>query len=221
MATLVLEKKFLADNGLWNLTLSKFSPTGKLLDSIMVNSGQPWSQLFLKAGQGLPSNYAPIEEGTYDIGPLEWAVDGDFNQSFKPGIGPIWVSIEPSSGNPTRRSAFGFHLDENRGTSPGSAGCVVFKNIADLKKFVAWFDQDPPKKLIVYWKIGNKPDSLENLNNHVFKLFYHDNKLSVVKDKDNKDFAFVKIFVNNGKLGLVLDHTDVEVISATVQINYK
>lgn len=223
---LVLEKHALSSNGLWDLTLTRYTFAGKKLGNLSVNSGQPWAQIFLKAGGGLPSNYAPLEEGEYLLGPLEWAGEArEYIASWGDGLGPLWVSIDPAPNNHTRRSALGFHLDANRDTSPGSAGCVVLKTLHDLKTFVGWFydSQGAPSKLIVNWGFKTvsygavKPDNTEKL-----KVFFTEGKDPVVYLNDQKRaHTMFKVFVNDTAMGLVISNKQVRPVQVQALLLFR
>ena len=232
--TLVLEKKNLSSNGLWDLSLKRYSSTGYLLDEITVNSGQPWNQVFQRAGAGLPGNYAPIEEGEWTLGSLEWAgAPGNLNASWGPGLGPTWVSIERGPNNQSRRADFGIHLDANRSTSPGSAGCVVAKNLEDLQHIIRWFEDTQygaPNRLIVNWKLGTvntvKAENVKAVTYKHYKVFANmkdGNQKITVYDGDKKSqTSLVKIFANSGtegmKLGVVINNKDIDWTSVTLDV---
>jgi N-acetylmuramoyl-L-alanine amidase/uncharacterized protein YraI len=124
------------------------------IETIKVVSGVPSRQDFETGGShNVPNSLKPLPQGDYSVQPLiDWAGGkGNYNASFGPGLGPVWVPITPKFQTP--RGDFGFHLDKNRTGSPGSAGCIVFTTDSDLRRFVAWFD-DPeiaPKSLTVDW----------------------------------------------------------------------
>ena len=120
----------------------------------LVVSGQGYAQNFRKPENTLsyPGNMEPIPQGDYSIGLIEFANGKDnYTGSWGPGLGPVWVALTAQF--PDDRSAFGFHLDMNIVTSPGSAGCVVFSSVADLKSFVNALRIHDPKKLSVNWGI--------------------------------------------------------------------
>jgi len=223
-----LEKKTQsATEGLVPLTLSLFSSSNKKLGSLVVNSGQGWNQTFLQAGKGMPTNYAPIEEGIYDLGKLEWAgKKGNYSATFGPGLGPVWVSIEPAAGNITRRSAFGIHLDANRDVSPGSMGCVVARSQEDLETIVSWFSgkYPAPERLYVNWGLGTvkMPGTSEEVSKvHRFKLFAHSGKVSAVKDGEPARWSLVKLFMNNRQLACNLNYEEVDLEAAEIKLSYK
>jgi N-acetylmuramoyl-L-alanine amidase len=124
------------------------------IESINVVSGIPSKQNFETGSpHNQPGCCQPLPQGKYSVqNHIDWAGgEGNYNASFGQGLGPVWVPIEPLFNTPRR--GFGFHLDSNRINSPGSKGCIVFTTLADLKRFVCWFD-DPetaPKSLTVDW----------------------------------------------------------------------
>jgi len=229
MATiLVLEKtNKINNNNLVDLVLTRYSEQGKKLSSLVINSGQGYNQTFLKAGQGVPSNYAPVEEGYYDLGPLEWAGGkNNYNALFPAGIsiGPIWVDILPSIGNPTRRSAIGIHLDGNRDVAPGTMGCLGIKTLSDLKILTSWWDDayGDPTKLIVDWGLGTvKKVFIPENDINKLKIFYHSSKLSSFLNDRPKQWSLVKLMQNNGKIGGVINYDEVDLLSVELKVVYK
>lgn len=141
--------------GLWTLNLDcwqrqgeKFAHIGRLI----VNSGQPFAQRFRTLDHQVAGEYEPLPEAVYTPGPLEWASGkwGDSRALFPAVQSPIWATIYGPR-------AIGFHLDGNRGTSPGSAACVVFRTNADMHTYVEWHEGDPYKfsSLWVNWDLGS------------------------------------------------------------------
>ena len=134
---------------------------GNKKESWLVNSGQPHRQTLMAYAN--PKSYSgdmrPIPEGVYNVGPLEFK-GGKFDWvgSWGPGLGDFWARISYAKGE-TTRSAFGFHWDENRGSSPGSAGCVVFATKADVESFVVAMRKYDPPQLIVDYGFGTVPSS--------------------------------------------------------------
>lgn len=111
-------------------------------------SGQPWAQVFQPGGAtSVPGSMMPLPGGDYSIGPIEFAGGKDnYSASFGEGLGPCWVGLEPRF--KTRRSAFGAHLDSG---AYGTAGCLGFRNVDELKSFVAALRKFDPKVLRVAW----------------------------------------------------------------------
>lgn len=102
--------------------------------------------------RSVPGNLEPIPQGRYRIGSIEFANGKDnYEGSFGAGLGPVWVSLDAEFSDD--RGAFGFHQDHNIGSSPGSAGCVVFRDLGDLKRFVAALRKHDCKVLDVNWNL--------------------------------------------------------------------
>lgn len=102
--------------------------------------------------RSFPGNLEPIPQGRYKIGDIVFANGKDnYEGSFGNGLGPVWVGLDAEFSDD--RGAFGFHLDANIGSSPGSAGCVVFRDLGDPKRFVAALRKHNPKVLHVNWKL--------------------------------------------------------------------
>lgn len=100
--------------------------------------------------RSVPGNLEPIPQGRYRIGSIEFANGKDnYEGSFGAGLGPVWVSLDAEFSDD--RGAFGCHLDSNLAASPGSAGCVVFRDLSDLKRFVAALRKHNPRVLSVEW----------------------------------------------------------------------
>ena len=156
-------KKF-DTNGLRILCLD-FYKDGKLEGRIPAFSGITTTQAswcFQQAKDSPPELCMPIPEGLYHLPgaqgapdvTLEWAqgrVD-DYTTSWGPGLGPLWVQLEFQG--ETARDFLGMHLDAG---GPGSAGCVVFRDIDALKDFVAAMRKVDPRKLYVDWGLGSCP----------------------------------------------------------------
>lgn len=120
------------------------------LGRITVNSGAPGAQVFRTLVNERKGQLEPCPEGVFNLGPLEWAGGkGNYDAQFPQIQSPIWVMIDP-------RRAIGFHLDGNRRTAPGSAGCLVFKTVDDMKKFVNWYNgYGAFQQLICNWGLGS------------------------------------------------------------------
>lgn len=119
-----------------------------------VNSGARGAQALrtYRDPQSRPGNLEPIPEAEYGLGSIEWAGGaGNWSTSWGPGLGPVWISIfDPGGG----RGEFGIHLDANRESSPGSAGCVVFATRARMETFLAAFAEFRPAELVVDYGLG-------------------------------------------------------------------
>lgn len=128
-------------------------------DTLKVNSGVPSTQdafLAFDDPASTPGSLQPIPQSRYTIGDIEFAsgVRNDFTVNWPQagdGLGPVWVPIIKRI--PDDRDAFGFHLDNNRATSPGSAGCVVTDTMTNLKKLVSLLRKYDPRLLVVDWGV--------------------------------------------------------------------
>lgn len=112
--------------GLENLKLTVYDRSGKPISEHTVNSGIASTQT--RFGGAFTTNagsLAPVEFGQYRIG--QPVVSGE------EGVGRIFIPTDPTF--ETNRSAIGFHVDANRSTAPGSAGCIVFATESDFAKF--------------------------------------------------------------------------------------
>lgn len=137
----------------------------KELDSIITVSGQSYAQTFRLAASSKAGSMEPVPEGYYDLGPVEWAhAKGDYGSNFSAALGPVWISVNPTRTMVTGRSEIGIHLDANKLTSPGTAGCIGISNISDLKKVVSWFDDAKlkPKSLTVNYNLGSVETKLNS-----------------------------------------------------------
>lgn len=119
-------------------------------DTFRVASGARGAQTLRKPTdpRSVPGNLELIPQGRYRIGDIVFANGKDnYEGSFGAGLGPVWVPLDAEFSDD--RGAFGFHLDSNIGSSPGSAGCVVFRELSDLKRFVAALRKYDPRILSV------------------------------------------------------------------------
>ena len=135
-------------NGLYDINLDAWQ-NSNYLGRIIVQSGSPYNQTFTTVPTATAGTLQPCPEGEFDLGPIDWAGGkGNYTAQFREIGSPIWCVI-------MRSRAIGFHLDGNRLTAPGSAGCLVFKTMEDLKKFVEWFNgYGQFTKLYVDWGKG-------------------------------------------------------------------
>lgn len=165
---------------------------GLEVDSLAVYSGAAGKQeehnlkLFSNPNS-LPGSLEPIPEGTYKVGPVEWARYNDLYASWGSGLGPVWSDLLPFDSGNGRRSAFGFHLDENNSYAPGSAGCVVMPDRATLDKYLVLRKKFSHIKLLtVDYGLGTVPSPAP----------------PVKQKQKHKDF---KMFVNDKGVGIVID----------------
>lgn len=124
------------------------------LSTLHTVSGQPGAQAFRTGRESKSGSMEPLPQGEYVVGEVEWAsgTPGDYSKNWNAGLGPVWIAITPKF--LTERSALGMHLDANRASAPGSAGCLTVTSLADLKTLVAWFDKYKPTLLVCDWGIA-------------------------------------------------------------------
>jgi lysozyme len=124
---------------------------GKVVDSVPAISGGPGRQNepFVSPPDDWAGSNRPIPEGVYQVGAVAKGAFGD-------GIGNTWIPLTVyAEFQVNNRSAFGFHLDNNAATAPGSAGCVVFHERSQLDQLLGWLsDRSRPNELIVDWRTG-------------------------------------------------------------------
>lgn len=129
--------------GLWAMFLDCFERRGAKfahIGRLVVNSGGPDRQHLRTRADQVVGEREPVPEGVYTLGPILFASGrwGEYSAKWPRIDSPISQTIEPVR-------AIEFHLDGNREYAPGSAGCVVFRTLADLKIYISWAEQDPNK----------------------------------------------------------------------------
>jgi lysozyme len=132
---------------------------GKLKDSMGVCSGGPGRQVFKTGPNSVPKSFQPLPEGKWRIENIKWATVKDkyVGEFATPGVGPVSTPLTYVGPNSTRRSAIEIHIDWNRRTSPGTAGCVGLHSIADYQRFVSWLRETDPRDFYVDWGLGTCP----------------------------------------------------------------
>lgn len=122
-------------------------------ETFRVASGQPGRQRFRKADDpnSVPGSMEPIPQGFYMFHGVPDFVNGyeSYAGSWGEGLGPVWHGLR--NGQYMRRGSFGLHLDPP-GAS-GSAGCIVFRDVDDLRRYVQAYRKFKPKELRVDWKL--------------------------------------------------------------------
>lgn len=118
-------------------------------EKFSVVSGQPNAQNLRRPEdpRSRPGNMEPIPQGKYSIGNIQWVSGADsYTGSWGPGLGPVWIPLTANFSDD--RGSFGIHLDMS---VPGSAGCIVLPNVAELRRLVAALRKYDPKTLSVEW----------------------------------------------------------------------
>jgi murein DD-endopeptidase MepM/ murein hydrolase activator NlpD len=117
-------------NNLEILKLTVHDKSGNPIGTYNVNSGIASTQTkFGGAFTTAAGSKAPVEFGEFRIGQPVATVE---NQA---ALGRTFIPIDPTF--ETNRSAIGFHVDGDRSTAAGSAGCIVFATTAEFDKFQA------------------------------------------------------------------------------------
>ncbi len=143
--------------GLEKLLLEFIDPKGRVLAKLDTISGAPGAQEFRVPDDPLsfPGSFEPIPQGRYTIGDIDFAGGKDNYTVVHPhetnGIGPVWVPIIKTRFDD--RDKFGFHMDWNRSSSPGSAGCICVGTEPELKTLVALLRRYDPRDLFIDWGI--------------------------------------------------------------------
>jgi lysozyme len=142
-------------SGCFKLKLEYFK-NGQSNDFIEACSGQPTRQFFRKGVNSVAGSFEPLPEGKWRINDIVWAGGKDnYNGTvFDSGLGPVSVPLDYVSPDTTARTAIEIHIDWNRSTTPGTAGCVGLYSISDYKRFVSWLRDTDPRDLYSDWGLG-------------------------------------------------------------------
>lgn len=141
-------------SGCFKLKL-EYVKDGQSKDSMFVISGQRNRQFFRKGKDSIRGSYEPLPEGKWYIHDILWAGGKDvYNKIWKEGIGPAKINLDYVPKNGTARELIQIHIDWNKATYPGTAGCIGLSSISDLKKLVSWLRETDPRDLYVDWALG-------------------------------------------------------------------
>jgi lysozyme len=137
-------------DGTYKCELSIWNAEGIKEKTWIVCTGQGYAQNFRKAGRNIPGSMEPLPQGDYQVFDIAWAGGKDnWEKSHGAGLGPVFVPVVCPEEK--RRGEFGIHLDYNRGTSPGTAGCIGVIGQKDMRDIVDWLRKLDPKILKVNW----------------------------------------------------------------------
>jgi lysozyme len=144
-------------SGCYRLNL-EYVKDGKATDSIKTVSGQPKHQFFRKGKDSISKSFEPLPEGKWSVGNVEWAGGKDVydGKVWNGGLGPAKIRLEYVSPGNTDRQNIEIHIDWNKTTLPGTAGCIGVNSISDYKRLVGWLRDSDPKNLFVDWGLGIK-----------------------------------------------------------------
>ncbi|MBP0017055.1 MAG: glycoside hydrolase family protein [Cyanobacteria bacterium SBLK] len=138
----------------------KYIKDGQLKGQLEVCSGKPGKQFFRTGSKSKSGSMEPLPEGKWYIKDIRWAGGKDVYSGtiFMPGVGPVTTPVIYKGPGETQRSDIEIHIDWNRNNhSPGTAGCIGVKNIADYKILVGWLRDTDPRDLYVDWDLGTCP----------------------------------------------------------------
>jgi lysozyme len=134
----------------YKCTLKIFDDKEQYAGSWTVCTGQGYAQKFRKAGRNIPGSMEPLPQGIYEVFDIEWAGGKDnWVVSHGPGLGPVFVPVVCREEK--RRGEFGIHIDYNRGSSSGTAGCIGVLDEQDMREIVQHLRKFDPKVLRVEW----------------------------------------------------------------------
>lgn len=145
-------KKF--PNDLFKLKLEYFKD-GRSKGFILVNSGLPKYQVFRTGEDSRRGSLEPLPEGLWYINNIKWADGKDVydGETWGEGLGSVKIPLDYVG--ITKRGSILIHLDSNASYSPGTAGCIGVRSIADFKRLVAWLRDTDPRDLYVDWGLGS------------------------------------------------------------------
>jgi len=156
------------------------------IGKLAVRTGLPGRQNFRTKPKEVKGQYEPVPEAEYNLSQLYWAGGkGNYTTVYPAVKSPIWITIDGVR-------SIGFHLDAG---VIGTAGCVRFKTMADLKTFVNWWNgYGAFQKLYVDWGLGyvKMPDlekSKPKPSGSVIKVVRHDKEVFVLRNNGHASFS--------------------------------
>lgn len=125
------------------MKLQRIDAQGQVIGELAAVSGAPSKQSLRDTGASQSGSSEPVPEGTFSLGTPR--------SSTTEGVGPMFCPVE-GTGN---RQAIGIHLDANRSSAPGTAGCIGLLSQADLNTFSQWMqDSSRPQEIEVNYGLG-------------------------------------------------------------------
>ena len=156
---LLLTRTAGTDKGLTLLQLT-YVKDGRSKAHILVYSGTSRHQVFRKGANSQMGSLEPLPEGRWFVHDIRWK-DGRDNYTgtfFNPGIGPVTIPLDFKGPGATARAAIEMHIDANRASNPGTAGCVGVRSVADFTTLVTWLRDTDPRGLFVDYGLGSCPN---------------------------------------------------------------
>lgn len=147
------------DKGLVVLDLAYYRD-GRLQDRIPACSGVRSRQNFRTGPESVSGSKEPLPEGRWTISDVKWA-DGRDNfdgRVWSNSLGPAKIFLCYKGPGTTRRNFVEIHMDWNRRTGPGTAGCIGIHSVSDFKRLVGWLRDTDPRSLYVDWGLGTCPE---------------------------------------------------------------
>ncbi|HEY0462090.1 MAG TPA: peptidoglycan-binding protein [Pyrinomonadaceae bacterium] len=143
-------------SGCFKLNLQYFKD-GQAIDSLSVVSGSSRHQFFRTGKDSQRGSFEPLPEGKWRLSNIQWAggKDNYSGRVWDSGLGPAKIFLDYVEPGTTRRGNIEIHIDWNKSTSPGTAGCIGINSISDFKKLVTWVRETDPKDLYVNWNLNS------------------------------------------------------------------
>ena len=137
----------------------QYVKAGQAVGTLEVVSGAPGAQQFRTGVESKAGSLEPLPEGRWGIEDIAWAKGrkDDYSGSWGPGLGPASVPLRYLGPGHTERSAIEIHYDANASMSPGTAGCIGMRSVADLKTLIGWLRDTDPRDLFVDFGLGTCP----------------------------------------------------------------
>lgn len=135
---------------------------GRFQESIPACSGIRSRQAFRTGSESVSRSNEPIPEGRWTLSNMKWRDGRDNYQGrvWSNSLGPVKIFLCYKGPGTTRRSEIEIHLDWNKRTGPGTAGCLGIHNVSDFKRLASWLRNTAPepRSLYVDWGLGTCPD---------------------------------------------------------------
>ena len=136
----------------------QYVKAGQAVGTLEVVSGAPGAQQFRTGAESKAGSLEPLPEGRWGIEDVAWAKGKDnYSGSWGPGLGPASVPLRYLGPGHTQRSAIEIHYDANASMSPGTAGCIGMRSVADLKTLIGWLRDTDPRDLFADYGLGTCP----------------------------------------------------------------
>jgi curved DNA-binding protein CbpA len=122
---------------------------GVVKGSVTVVSGKPGLKPVERSAD-FSGSKRPVPQGIIRIGSVDRNNTGNFA-----GVGKTWIPFSDADTSP--RAAVGFHVDNDRGTAPGTAGCVAAIDRAGIETIASWVDGGAKTLIVDHGLTENKP----------------------------------------------------------------